>query len=214
MSKRELILILKPFKDIHGLLVQDLKKLSKKELRELIEIIFEEWICLESYKRSRGNKREQKGEAIACVLGGSIINKILNFPKKALLKVFREISNKFRIFPQSRPLLEGELHVPFHNFSGPGTATQYKYIREYPAYNKIDRCSKVHDLDYYDLKKVKDPLMRVALVREADKRAIKCYDKYPNEQGYHLARKGIYTKLKAEELLSNLLGKPSVFYGN
>lgn len=114
---------------------------------------------------------------------------------------------------KSRPLELGELHYGCHNFSGPGTVLNYA-TRNFPPYNNIDKCSKIHDLDYERIGKSRMNREEKALaVRKADDDAINCYDRHKNEDGYFASRLGISGKLTAEKLLSQIKGKPSIFYG-
>jgi hypothetical protein len=108
---------------------------------------------------------------------------------------------------KSRKLLDGEKHYGCHNFTGPGTRIDLPEVKNFKPYNNIDACSKQHDIDYMNNKG------NPAGIHEADKKALACYDRYSNENGYIAARAGIGIKAAAEQGLSAVKGTPSTFYG-
>jgi hypothetical protein len=68
-----------------------------------------------------------------------------------------------------------------------------------------------HDLDYVKYFKEKNKKIREKKIREADKKALKCYDKYKNEDGYKQSRFGIWGKTKVENATPYLSTK---IFGN
>ncbi len=110
---------------------------------------------------------------------------------------------------KARPLLDGEKHYGCHNYSGPGTRIDLPEVRNFKPYNNIDACSRQHDIDYFNSNK--DPKK----IKEADEKVLQCYDKYPNENGYKIAKLGIKSKTKLENTFSksmkSIIGK---YYGS
>lgn len=130
---------------------------------------------------------------------------------------YQTIMNKFRqsLYPKVRPLLDGEYHLPKHNFTGPGTRIDLAYVRNYEPFNDIDACSKTHDLDYYTASNISDPIKKAKLIRDADLKVLGCYDKFKDEDGYRPAKLGIESKMKLEnfapDVMKNLTGN---YFGN
>lgn len=128
-------------------------------------------------------------------------------------KVFQTISNGQRfvsknILRDSRPiryLKDGEIHLPNHNFTGPGTRVDLPEVRHFKPYNNIDGCSKIHDLEFDEIFRMPPGPEREQLIRNADEKVIECYNQFPNESGYNLARMGINSKMGLEDL------SPTVF---
>jgi hypothetical protein len=128
-------------------------------------------------------------------------------------KVFQGTANAQRyvsknILNNPRPiryLKEGEIHVPNHNFTGPGTRVDLPDVRNHAPYNNIDACSKVHDIEFNEIFKMPAGPERQQMIRNADLKVIDCYKKYPNEPGYALAKNGINSKMALEDL------SPTVF---
>lgn len=117
-------------------------------------------------------------------------------------KLFQTAANLYRkTFCQgkSRPLLPGEFHYACHNYTGPGTRIDLPEVRSYPPYNDIDACSRQHDIDYYENQG--NPVA----IRKADEDVIKCYAKYPNENGYNVGMLGINGKMVLENLFPDLI---------
>jgi hypothetical protein len=129
-----------------------------------------------------------------------------SFNLKSLAKsIFQKLANKYRAKycnNKTRPLLKGEYHWGCHNFTGPGTKISLDYIRDTEPINDIDACSRQHDIDYYEaISKEMDPEIRRRLLRQADVKVMQCYDKYPNQNGYRVAKLGINSKMKLEDSL-------------
>ena len=125
---------------------------------------------------------------------------------------FEKISNAQRfvsknILRNRRPiryLKRGEIHVPNHGFTGPQTRLDLAEVRNFPPYNNIDACSRTHDFQFNEIFKMPEGPERRQAIRNADKEAIECYDKYPNEDGYRLAKMGINNKMRLEDLSPQL----------
>ena len=105
------------------------------------------------------------------------------------------IYRKFFCNGKARSLLDGEYHYGCHSFTGPGTRIDLSEVRNFKPYNNIDACSKQHDIDY--LNAHGDP----NLIRKADIDVVNCYNKYPNDNGYNVAKLGINSKMKLEDAL-------------
>lgn len=132
--------------------------------------------------------------------GNGLISDIKDISKVA----FKKASNIYRASNcdgKSRPLELGEIHVPCHNFTGPGTKMNIPKVYNFPAYNEIDQCSKIHDQEYNKIFKMPLGPAREKAIRVSDEKVLKCYDKYPNVQGYTLAKAGIKGKMAAENYL-------------
>lgn len=135
-----------------------------------------------------------------CIKRGGI--DFLYLPKKA----FQLAANAYRkrfCNGKARPLEYNEISYGCHSFTGPGTRID-KY-RDYPPYNNIDACSRLHDIAYSEADKEKDKKKKADIIRKADIEAIKCYDKYPNENGYLAAKLGINGKMKLEDVFPIVL---------
>jgi hypothetical protein len=136
-------------------------------------------------------------------------NQIIHGGKGILSKAFQKASNIYRrrfCQGKSRPLYEGEYHVPCHNYSGPGTVINAETLKWKP-YNDIDACSRQHDLDYTEAQKEPDKGKRAKLIRIADEKVLRCYENFPHEQGYRLSKLGIGTKVRAEDFIPKILGE-------
>jgi hypothetical protein len=136
-------------------------------------------------------------------------NEVLNKKYKGS-RPFQKVSNLYRKFAckgKSRPLLDGEYHYGCHNYTGPGTRIELPNVMNYKPYNNIDACSRQHDIDYSNSQG------NPRLIREADEKVINCYDKYPNDNGYKIAKMGINSKMKLENALPVLMQSiaPSYF---
>jgi len=127
--------------------------------------------------------------------------------------VFQGTSNAQRfvsknVLKDPRPiryLKQGEIHVPNHNFTGPGTRIDLPEVRNHAPYNNIDACSKVHDIEFNEIFKMPNGPEREQMIRNADIKAVECYRRYADEAGYSLAKNGINSKMALEDL------SPSVF---
>lgn len=138
------------------------------------------------------------GKIVDSESGGCDTCGLTNFRKTGGIAktLFKKTANFYRrnyCDGKARPLESGEFHYGCHNYTGPGTRI-HEYSN-YPPYNNIDNCSRQHDLDYSNAKN--DPY----LIRKADEDVLKCYDKYPNENGYKVAKLGINSKMKLEDVL-------------
>ena len=112
-------------------------------------------------------------------------------------KYWVDENNRFRRqwCPTQRQLKPGELHVPCHNFSGPGTDTADAKVRFHNPFNGVDACSRQHDFDYETIGRLKLPEeVKHKMAYQADLEALSCYDKHANDYGYDMARAGIYAK--------------------
>ena len=130
-------------------------------------------------------------------------------------KIFQYTSNAQRFVSKNikrnnrpiRYLKEGEVHLMNHNFTGPGTRIDLAEVRNFQPYNNIDACSKVHDIEFDEIFKMPLGKERSEKIREADRKVLNCYDKYPNESGYTLAKTGINSKIRLEDLSPALFDK-------
>jgi len=130
-------------------------------------------------------------------------------------RIFQITSNAQRFVSKRRGnkkpiryLEKGEIHLPNHNFTGPGTKIELDHVRNFSPYNEIDACSKVHDIEFNRLFKL--PLgskERVEGIRKADREALECYSQHKNQEGFRLAYGGINTKILLEDLDPNLFDK-------
>ena len=123
-------------------------------------------------------------------------------------KIFQTVSNAQRFVSKNikrnprpiRYLKEGEIHAMNHNFTGPGTRIDLPEVRNHKPYNGIDACSKVHDIEFNEIFKMPLGKERSEKIRQADRKVLACYDKYPNDSGYRLGKLGINSKIKIEDL--------------
>ena len=128
-------------------------------------------------------------------------------------KIFQYTSNAQRFVSKNikgnkqpiRYLEEGEIHLPNHNFTGPGTRIDLPAVRNFAPYNGIDDCSKTHDIEFNEIFKMPLGKERSEKIRQADLKVLECYNKYPDVDGYRLAKLGINSKIKLEDL------SPSIF---
>lgn len=116
-----------------------------------------------------------------------------------LFQTSANIYRKYFCNGKARQLLPGEYHYGCHNFTGPGTRIDLPQVLNYAPYNDIDACSRQHDIDYSNAQG------NPHLIREADKKVLQCYDKYPNENGYNVAKLGINAKMNIENALPLLV---------
>ena len=138
---------------------------------------------------------------------------MFNVSKKAYQKLMNTFNQSFRDGNRSRHLELGELHIPRHNFTGPGTRMDLEQVRNFKPFNDIDACSKQHDMDYETAKTIPEGPERARFIQAADSAALDCYDENRGEHGYLFAKAGIGVKFQAEKMLSMLRKEPSVFYG-
>jgi len=91
--------------------------------------------------------------------------------------IFEKASNVYRSQNQaSRPLLPGEFHYGFHNFTGSGTRIDLPEVLNTKPVNDVDRVSKIYDIEMANAKTAED-------VKRANEKAIKGYKKYKNQNG-------------------------------
>ena len=129
-------------------------------------------------------------------------------------KTFQLLANAYRAKNcdgKARQLYSGELHLPCHNFTGPGTRIDITEVRNTKPYNKIDSISKMHDLNYYRASFLSsDKEIRTA-IKEADEQYLKDIEPYKSESGYTLAKAGIEGKMALSSafplIMEQLLGK-------
>lgn len=117
--------------------------------------------------------------------------------------IFQKVANAYRrnfCNGKARQLEKGEYHYGCHNYTGPGTRVDLEKVRNYPPYNDIDACSRQHDLDYERAVELPDK-ERIDAINKADEDVIKCYNKYPKENGYNVAKLGINSKMKLAKVL-------------
>ena len=184
---------------------------GKYGIRETIEKLKE----LDGYLYDKVNKYSKKFMAK---------NKLIPVPKKLLIKrkenktkggdlkdIFMKLANAYRkrfCKGKARPLFKGEIHPLCSNFSGPGTRIELPEVRNYEPYGPIDACSKQHDIDYENALKPKNAGNREKMLREADKIVLNCYDKHKEDEPYYsLAKAGIGSKVLAEDMLPELIGR-------
>ena len=68
----------------------------------------------------------------------------------------RNAARQLSPYKNTMPLFEGELHLFFHNFSGPGTHIQERLARGDKPVDKVDAISMIHDIAYMNAKTVHD----------------------------------------------------------
>ena len=217
LKNKELKALLKIFKDDNK---ENISSLSKRN--ELLKMYNQhlENMVKSILRRNKTHKNLLKGGLLLYSMekmkkGGGLFDKLKDYLSTAK-KIFKPTANLYRATMcqgKSRPLMDGELHFGCHNFTGPGTILNNQTKNVIP-YNNIDNCSKKHDLEF---ERIKNSNMskeeRAMAVQRADKEAIDCYNKFPNQNGYLPAKLGIQGKLTVDELLSYLLGKPTALYG-
>ena len=123
------------------------------------------------------------------------------------IKLFQKANNLYRkkmCHGKARELYEGELHAPCHNYTGPGTRMDLPNVYNYPPYNEIDNCSRLHDVAYDALFKMPNGKDKEKGIRHADELALECYNKHKNVQGYNWAYNGIKKKTQIEDNLPML----------
>ena len=68
-----------------------------------------------------------------------------------------------------------EFHWPGYQYMGPGTHLEKRLKRGNPGINRLDRISKIHDIDYSRARSLKAKL-------KADRKMIKSIDKLPGKK--------------------------------
>ena len=129
-------------------------------------------------------------------------------------RIFQVTSNAQRFVSKRRGnkkpiryLEKGEIHLPNHNFTGPGTKIDQERVRNHLPYNDIDACSKIHDVEFDRLFKLSLGKERSEGIRKADREALACYAQHKGQEGYRLAYGGINTKILLEDLDPSLFDK-------
>lgn len=118
-------------------------------------------------------------------------------------KAFQYLANRYRksnCNGKARQLYDGEINLGCHNFTGPGTRIDIPSVLNYPPYNDIDNCSRLHDIAYGKADLEKNLTKKREIIRRADEVAIKCYNQFPNESGYFAAKSGINGKMSLENV--------------
>ncbi len=133
-------------------------------------------------------------------------------------KLYKTVANVYRraFCPNSRPLLDNELHPICANYTGPHTRIDIPYIRNYPPSSPVDDCSRDHDIEYDRIKHLNvSKSEKARLIQKADSKAVGCYqERYDTDPTLaKLGIAGLSGKLTVESLLSLLKGTPSVIYG-
>lgn len=141
-----------------------------------------------TYDRNiKRNPDDNPADKISSIAGGFLFKTMANFYRKRFCD------------GKARQLKDGEYHYGCHNFTGPGTRIDLEDVRNTIPYNDIDACSKQHDIDYENGKNNPEK------IREADEKVLKCYDKYPTENGYNVGKLGINGKMALENLFPMLV---------
>jgi hypothetical protein len=97
----------------------------------------------------------------------------------------------------------GEIHLPGHNFTGPGTKLAERLERGDKPVNQIDALAKEHDISYRDSK---DKPNKKKLRRQADREMLKKLDELQNLTiGEHIEKRIVKPVLKTKLFLG--LGK-------
>jgi Phospholipase A2-like domain len=93
----------------------------------------------------------------------------------------------------------GEIHLPGHNFTGPGTKLDERLARGDQPVNKIDALAKEHDIAY---KESKDKPNKKELRHKADREMIKKLNELENLTiGEHIEKRIVKPVLKTKLLL-------------
>ena len=79
-----------------------------------------------------------------------------------------------------------EFHWPGYQYMGPGTHLEKRLKRGDPGINRLDRISKIHDIDYSRAHSLKDK-------HKADRKMIKSIEKLPGK------------KTKTERVVKNIM---------
>ena len=119
--------------------------------------------------------------------------------------------NLKNFIPNLTNLYEGEHHLPFANFAGPGTKLEIRLPRGDEGTTLCDQDSKQHDIDYLNIAKLKKsglPEQDVdKMVRKSDNKLLEKCDKSVkkdksllNKLHHKLINLGINSKKIAEDL--------------
>lgn len=124
-----------------------------------------------------------------------------------------------------RLLLDGEMHLGapiYSSYTGPGTRTDLPPIRNAKPVDPIDAISRIHDIEYGDIKRgAMTPNQKANAIRQADLKAIAGYERVKdapaNRPGhYRIASQGLKAKIRAEDLAGKVplgIGKAIVRNG-
>jgi hypothetical protein len=138
-------------------------------------------------------------------LKGGLFGIDLLYPLKKLFKTGANFYRSHFCPTGTRQLKDNDFAYGCHQFTGPGTPIDDPSVRNAKPFNDIDACSKQHDFDYEAAQKAPNEKERAKLIREADIKAVACYSKYPNENGYLVAKSGINGKMALEKVLPILI---------
>ena len=117
-------------------------------------------------------------------------------PKAGLVRQAVHYAN---FYSNTRPLLEGENHIPGYNFCGPGTQFEARTIRGDQPVNELDACCQEHDRVYNDRQatgkeiQVSDTVLRQC-IRYAKKQGL-------SERAAHLVMEEIF---KGKRLMEDI----------
>lgn len=121
-------------------------------------------------------------------------------------KIYQGLANIYRsnfCDGKARPLEYGELHPLCANYEGPGTRIDLH--GNYPPYNNIDKCARMHDYDYDEIFKIKDEKLKAQKVRDADEKFLQCVEGFKYEEPYYsIGKAGISGKAKLEDFLPSV----------
>lgn len=163
LTKKQLKNILKRTKKIHGYNISGLTK------RQLLEIF----------------KKHEKNIKLH---GGGFFDSLKNIGSKIKDALTGDLGSTIRTFisrdPKTRPLFKGEQHAirlsendPYkyssYNYMGPGTNVEGRLKRGDNGINEADDIAKQHDMDYYNMKYIRDPEERKRFEIMSDLNAIK-----------------------------------------
>ena len=120
---------------------------------------------------------------------------------------FKLLANSYRsryCDGKARPLQFGELHLPCHNFTGPGTNIRSSAVRNMKPYNNIDAQAKKHDIAYYNASFMTNRDAIRQAIKKADQDFIKNIEPYKSESGYKMGKAGIEGKMQLTKLMPRL----------
>jgi hypothetical protein len=150
--------------------------------------------------------------------GNGIIDYAANAKRRKKVEEDPSLYHKIRL------LYPGEMHVHPHGFSGPGTKLNKPalyvdgrpsglLVRDFPAYDPIDECSRQHDLDYEEIFNSDLPTReKMRLIRAADLKALECYKQHREVKSFPYAYNGIKAKVALEKKLPSWMLRP--VFGN
>lgn len=105
--------------------------------------------CKKKTKTENANKQKTKNNRIILIGNCSLCNnkKSTFVSAKTGKGVINDILNSGYL---------PELHLPGHNFTGPGTKLRKRLLRQDKPVNKLDAAAKEHDMEYAIFKDTKD----------------------------------------------------------